>query len=38
MYMGWQHAIFGNPVVQQLSPPMFSDTSDLFWFRFQIFF
>jgi phosphate-selective porin OprO/OprP len=36
VYIGWQHAGFGNPVLY--APNRWQVTSDQFWLRFQIFF
>ena len=36
VYIGWQHAGFGNPVL--FAPGRLQTTSDQFWLRFQIFF
>jgi phosphate-selective porin OprO/OprP len=36
VYLGWQHAGFGNPVI--FAPDHFQSTSNQFWFRFQIYF
>jgi phosphate-selective porin OprO/OprP len=37
-YMGWQHALFGDPVQLRANPEQLQLTSDMFWFRTQIFF
>ena len=36
LFLDWQHAEFGNPVV--MAPSKFSSTTDIYWVRFQIFF
>ncbi len=36
IYMGWQHAGFGNPV--SYAPDRFQSASDQYWLRFQIYF
>ncbi len=36
VYLGWQHAGFGNPVL--FAPGRFQSASDQFWLRFQIYF
>ena len=36
IYFDWQHAVFGDPVVNR--PKGKELTSDLFWLRFQLFF
>ncbi len=36
VYLGWQHAGYGNEVL--FAPGRFHASSDQFWFRFQIFF
>ena len=36
VFLDWQHAEFGNPVV--VSANKFGPTRDLFWIRFQVFF
>ena len=36
VYIGWQHAGFGDPVLY--APNRWQLTSDQFWLRFQIFF
>ena len=36
IYLDWQHAQFGDPVM--VRPGGFSRTTDLFWLRFQLFF
>ena len=36
IYFDWQHAVFGNPVYYR--PGGLQLTSDLFWFRFQLYF
>ena len=36
IYMNWEHAVFGEPVVYR--PGGLQKTSDLFWLRFQLFF
>jgi phosphate-selective porin OprO/OprP len=36
VYIGWQHAGFGNPVLY--APNRWQLTSDQFWLRFQLFF
>jgi len=36
IYFDWQHAVFGNAVVNK--PGGFEKTSDLFWLRFQVYF
>jgi phosphate-selective porin OprO and OprP len=36
VYMGWQHAGFGNAV--SFAPERFQNSSDQFWLRFQIYF
>lgn len=35
-YIGWQHALFGNPVF--LEPGRYQLTNDMYWLRFQIYF
>jgi phosphate-selective porin OprO/OprP len=37
-YFGWQHAIFGDPVQLRANPLQLQLTSDMFWFRTQIYF
>jgi hypothetical protein len=34
VYLGWQHAAFGNPVL--FAPGRMQLTSDPFWLRFQV--
>jgi phosphate-selective porin OprO/OprP len=36
LYLGWQHAMFGNPVF--LEPGRFQLTNDMYWVRFQVYF
>ena len=36
VYIGWQHAVFGDPVLY--APGRMQKTSDQFWLRFQIYF
>jgi phosphate-selective porin OprO/OprP len=36
VYLGWQYAGFGNPVV--FAPNQFHKDSNQFWLRFQIYF
>ncbi len=36
VYLGWQHAGFGNEVL--FAPERFHSSSDQYWMRFQIFF
>ncbi len=36
VYLDWQHAEFGNPV--SVAPGKFSQNTDLYWLRFQVFF
>ena len=36
VYMGWQHAGFGNPVAY--APDRFQSSSDQYWLRFQVYF
>ena len=36
VYLGWQHGMFGDPV--QFAPGRRQITSDMFWFRFQLYF
>jgi phosphate-selective porin OprO and OprP len=36
VYLGWQHAGFGNPVL--IAPGRFQAASDQFWLRFQVYF
>lgn len=36
VYLDWEHALFGDPVLYR--PGALQKTSDLFWLRFQIFF
>ena len=36
VYIGWQHAVFGDPVL--FAPGRMQKTSDQFWLRFQIYF
>ncbi len=38
IYTGWQHAVFGDPVLFDVNPDRLQLTSDLFWFRFQVYF
>ena len=36
VYLGWQHAGFGNEVL--FAPERFQSSSDQFWLRFQVYF
>ncbi len=36
IYFDWEHAMFGDPVY--FAPGRLQKTSDLFWFRFQVYF
>ena len=39
VFAGWQHDVFANPVLYRTQPfDEFQLTSDLFWFRFQVYF
>ncbi len=35
-YLGWEHAVFGDPVMLRSSPLQLQLTSDMFWFRTQV--
>ena len=39
VFAGWEHDVFANPVLYRTQPfDQFQLTSDLFWFRFQVYF
>ncbi|WP_169978221.1 OprO/OprP family phosphate-selective porin [Tautonia rosea] len=39
VFAGWQHSMFGSPVLLRSEPyEQLQLTSDLFWFRFQVYF
>ena len=39
VFAGWQHSMFGSPVLLRAQPyEQLQLTSDLFWFRFQVYF
>jgi phosphate-selective porin OprO/OprP len=37
IYLDWQHAFYGNPIITG-SGNRYMSTTDLFWLRFQVFF
>lgn len=38
IYMGWQRGIYGSPVLFATNPNRFENDTDLWWFRFQVYF